>query len=821
MPGKHTAKEKRQAKHIVAGYKKRGASDDRAKSIAWATVNKQKNESSAWLFAGPGSPVYLGNPDPVSQFNPSGQVSPGAGYIPDEVAKMLVKESGLRKSDTIPKRVIESYLESMRLSKGLAVDVARVLRDVYGITPTFDESSLYAVSGSLVEELTGVMNESFPMPFAFNDEPQLLNEVDIVGSFIQSEFMESKDESYDLVLGHLALLPFEEFCDVVDFHEWVGTDVFNYIEELAVNGPDGFAEMVVEGLCFPFRVAMMPEHVQGIFENDIWPLTEAFGRADIASKATATMHGITPEKHAAFKTKTAPSPEHKAFGAKVKADWAKSDQQAKQQAGKAAKAARGAERKAAAEKEAVPPAKVRMRMQNRWQDKTAPEKQTPHQKLAALRKARGDSEGPKADPSPSHMKKAGGTTVGVMRKVGRAGVSAAAHVAHAAGDVVGSAASGVRKGWNRFNKDVDAKVANIHAHGSVKDPEPGSEGAARKERHAKAASSGERKPGLLRRGFGHIAKAVGKFARHVKDRAVKASPGIAHVAGGGDSDDAPAVHKDAPKKGPFEKKRMEKSQVGQTADAHESTYASGALINEVEAMLGGQPIEGEDEPEENEVRSPAEVVSTLEAATVVDQAVCEALAEMDWDGVAKMAGFMMLVPQRFLGLVQSFKESMDDFRAEWGELEESGTKPSWMNIGSFVTLSKLSLDEGVVPRIVYWAGKALQAADEAVVAHVNESYPELGQTVYGPAGNPKEGPELAKAYLTPQPAGTMTPTKSDCTTRMFSDPEDRAKARKAKLADVMAVLDGMRSAAAAHGVPPEGMFLNLYRDMHREKIRYS
>jgi hypothetical protein len=67
----------------------------------------------------------------------------------------------------------------------------------------------------------------------------------------------------------------------------------------------------------------------------------------------------------------------------------------------------------------------------------------------------------------------------------------------------------------------------------------------------------------------------------------------------------------------------------------------------------------------------------------------------------------------------------------------------------------------------------------------------------------------------------MTPTKSDCTTRMFSDPADRAKARKAKLADVMDALNGMRSAAAAVGVPPEGMFLNLYRDMHREKIRYS
>lgn len=807
MPGKHTAKERRQAKHIVAGYKKDGVSDKRAKSIAWATVNKQKNESSAWLFAGPGNPMYMGNLDPVSQFNSSGQVSPGAGYIPDEVAKMLVKESGLRKSDTIPKRVIENYLESMRLSKGLAVDVARVLRDVYGITPTFDESSLYAVSGSLIEELTGAMNESFPMPFAVNDEPQLLNEIDFIGSFIQNEFLESTDENYDLVLGHLALLPFEEFCDVVDFHEWVGTDVFNYIESLAVDGPDGLAELVVEGLCFPFRIEFMPEHVQRLFEVDVWPLAEAngFGSfADIGKKPKMSIPHISAEKHKAYQAKAAPSPEHKAFGAKAKADWAKSDQQAKQQAAKAGKAARGAERKAAATS-GVPSFKVQLRKHG--QDQPGPErKTTPHQQLAMARKA----DGGKKDPSPSHMKKAGHTAIGVMKKVGKgiagAGVSVAAHAAHAVGDVGGALAHGVKKGWNRFSTDVDKKVANIHAHGSTKDPEPGSVGAARKERHAKAAASGEKKPGLLRRGFGHIAGAVKKFARHVSDHAKNAAPGIAsQLPKGGDPG-----HEE-PKK-----QRVHKSQVGQ-----ESVYASGSLIGEVEAMLNGQPVEGEDEPEENEVRSPAEVVSTLEASTVVDQAVCEAISELDWDGVAKLAGFMMLVPQRFLGLVQSFKEGMDDFRAEWNELEASGTKPSWMNIGSFVTLSKLSLDEGVIPRIVYYAGKALQAADEGVAAYVNESYPELGQTVYGPAGDPKEGPELAKAYLTPQPAGTMTPTKSDCTTRMFSDPADRAKARKAKLVDVMAVLDGMRNTAAAAGVPPEGMFLNLYRDMHREKIRYS
>jgi plasmid stabilization system protein ParE len=37
----YTGKQKRQAKHIEESYRERGASEDRAEQIAWATVNKQ------------------------------------------------------------------------------------------------------------------------------------------------------------------------------------------------------------------------------------------------------------------------------------------------------------------------------------------------------------------------------------------------------------------------------------------------------------------------------------------------------------------------------------------------------------------------------------------------------------------------------------------------------------------------------------------------------------------------------------------------------------------------------------------------------------
>lgn len=47
MPGKSrfTAKQDRQAKHIADSERKRGVSAKRAKSIGYATVNKQKGKA--------------------------------------------------------------------------------------------------------------------------------------------------------------------------------------------------------------------------------------------------------------------------------------------------------------------------------------------------------------------------------------------------------------------------------------------------------------------------------------------------------------------------------------------------------------------------------------------------------------------------------------------------------------------------------------------------------------------------------------------------------------------------------------------------------
>lgn len=44
MPGRHSAKEKRQAKHVAASERERGMDPKEAESVGWATVNKQKKK---------------------------------------------------------------------------------------------------------------------------------------------------------------------------------------------------------------------------------------------------------------------------------------------------------------------------------------------------------------------------------------------------------------------------------------------------------------------------------------------------------------------------------------------------------------------------------------------------------------------------------------------------------------------------------------------------------------------------------------------------------------------------------------------------------
>jgi len=728
---------------------------------------------STWMMSGPGQALFLGNPN-VSQFNPSGQVSPGAGYIPDEVAKMLVKESGLRKSDTCSKRMIIGYLESMGLSSGLAPDVAMVLRNVYGITPTFDESTLYARSGSLIEELMGVVSESYPAPFRF-DEPEILNEEDVISSYIASEYMESEDEEYDIVLEHLSVMSPHDFLDVVEFYEWVGADGFAYLGDLIENGPDGLAEQVIEGLCFPDRI--LSEDIQYHIEKIDIDDAIRKGQKAKRSKATAGFDASLrkgQERIQAKKVKTA-----------KKRTAAKGVSWKKQMKGHAKDRDIGAgdplaQRQTAAKKSGVGAMKMMSPAEREARREAGPHRAAERQMAAKMQK-RSDSR--------AAMKAKGAKAVGLMKKVGGAaaklGLKAAGGLAKGAAHTIGRVASGAAR----------AAGATAGAAGSTAKSAAGAgvRAASRVADNVASKSGGKSGDGIISK----IGRAIGGFGRAIKQGYMAGRPGVART-----SEKA-------------KENNREKGPAGSTSVGEDHSH-SGKLLSEMRHVLDGAV-------DDRAADEPSDALSRLEVRDLVGQAVIEALSQLDWDEVCQLASMAMIPVEESQALVSAYQNGSGDFFHAWRGAKSRIDIPSALKKESFDLLASLSMDEGVVPVLIGYSVQALRSAGDDVAVCVEDAYPDLGKTIYGPSGDPSEGPKLAKSYMTPHTSCADVPSKDMevMTTRMFSDPNARDMERASKLSDVKNVLGAMRAAAATAGVNPEGMFLNTYRDMHREKVRYS
>lgn len=715
--------------------------------------------STTWMINGPGQAVFLGNPN-VSQFSAGGQTSPGSGYVPDEVAKMIVKESGLRKSDTIPKRVIIGYLESMGLSPGLATDVAMVLRNMYGVTPTFDESTLYSRSGSLIEELVGVVSESYPAPFRI-DEPEILYEADLIGRYISEEYMESKDEEYDVVLEHFATISPHDFLDIVEFYEWVGPEGFAYLGDLVENGPEGLADEVLEGLCYPSD--WLAEDVQ--YHVEKIDMDAALRKGQAARKMTsAGIDDAVAKGRVKFREKAG---RKKQRSASMTVSDRKQQKRAYRDRSGGEKADPLAQRQAASAKSGVSAMKSMSKAErgariDKGRDKAA------QSGPLALAKRKSDN---------NVMRSKGSKALGLMKSVGKAVASkvgaAAGATAQAAGHLKGRFQGG----------EKNAKAAQA-AKSTASTSSPAPQAAKSAE---PAANDGAKK------GKGIFHK-VGQVLKGFKDRFLKKRPGVASQTPPSSSPSGGTV----------------RPPVG------ESISRSGSLLSEMRGVL-------DDTERAYATEDPFDVFETFEVSDLVGQAVIEALSQLDWDEVCQLASISMLPVEESQALVTAYQNGSGDFFHAWRGATSRVDMPSALTQESFALLSDLSIDEGVVPALVGYSFKAIQAASPDVAMCIEDAYPDLGKTVYGPAGDPKEGPQMAKSFMTPHATSTDAPSKDRqvMATRMFADPDVADRERASKLSDVKNVLGAMRAAADMSGVAPEGMFLNTYRDMHREKVRYS
>jgi hypothetical protein len=323
-----------------------------------------------------------------------------------------------------------------------------------------------------------------------------------------------------------------------------------------------------------------------------------------------------------------------------------------------------------------------------------------------------------SDPSPSKMKKAGSVAVGIMKKVAdfartksslnpdvgpalKKTASVAGKIAGGAGKVVSATAVGAAGlGGKMIGAGIRGLAKGMIGKKSASDDHDGDDSPRSKSSNSKET----KKPGLLLRAGGHIARAIGGFVKHVATQTAdgfkNATPGIQSQV---------SKSKESPK-GQIKAPVISDSLHSDRKVLRESAFNSGTRV-----------------------------------------------------GYADVQSY------------KQFRKRKDD------ELEAA--------VG-FSSKSKMKGSDG----------------------HGDE---------YDSTRDNSKSYKITKDFMTPHAAGTMVPGDGDYTTRMFSDPEDRKKQRNDKLADVMAALNLMRQKAADANVPPEGMFLDLYRDMHREKVRYS
>jgi hypothetical protein len=190
--------------------------------------------------------VFLGGP---------AGVSPGQKYLPDELAREIVTKHDLRKGVMISKQAIQDHLESVGVSMGLTTDVAMILRNVYGVQPMF-----YEDNETLINELGGLLNESFAMPFR-EDPPRILSEDELFEQAIEETFFETQTEEEEMMVAYLATLSLEDVEAIAHIEECLSEDQIEMLEAAYEYGGDLLGEATADLLARPHMFAFTEEAI--------------------------------------------------------------------------------------------------------------------------------------------------------------------------------------------------------------------------------------------------------------------------------------------------------------------------------------------------------------------------------------------------------------------------------------------------------------------------------------------------------------------------------------------------------------------------------
>jgi len=218
---------------------------------------------------------------------------------------------------------------------------------------------------------------------------------------------------------------------------------------------------------------------------------------------------------------------------------------------------------------------------------------------------------------------------------------------------------------------------------------------------------------------------------------------------------------------------------------------------------------------------------------VVSQAILCQLAEMSWEEIAVLASLSLISEQDLSALCHAHAQGTTMFREEWREVSRKMPLPEEVGRGTFIAAVRYAPDSMVMTRTVTLARQMVAEAGDGVKAMLSHALPVMHQVFTGDGGvqdgDPQgdtakaraytaKGKEAAKEYMTPEMAGTgekVMPAPH------FANTKDQSDARAATLSKIDKMVMQMKKASAAAGKHPEEMFGLRWRDIHRERARYS
>ncbi len=259
---------------------------------------------------------------------------------------------------------------------------------------------------------------------------------------------------------------------------------------------------------------------------------------------------------------------------------------------------------------------------------------------------------------------------------------------------------------------------------------------------------------------------------------------------------------------------------------------NGALLEELKGIMG---VTKGIARAEASYPSPAEIVDNLwdPSLDVVTLAVMLQLAEMTWDEIAKLASLSVISEQDLSILCYAHAQGTSIFREEWRGISRKQHLPEEVGRGEFVAAVRNAPDARVMTRTVRLSRALLSEAGDGVRAILANAFPVMHSIFTGDGGvedgeaqgdtakaraYTDKGKQITREYLTPEMAGTGAKVMQ---APHFANTKDQKDARAAMLSKIDRTIIQMKKASAAAGKHPEEMFGLRWRDIHREKTRYS